>query len=61
MPKEKSCTHPEEHQQHLCELEKRLTRAELNLLRKNPKYVCATCGGKVNQGRNLCVPKKLKG
>ncbi|MFA5516320.1 MAG: hypothetical protein WDA20_08530 [Desulfuromonadales bacterium] len=60
MPKEKSCTHPEEHHQHLCELAKRLARAELNALRKDARYVCANCGDKVRQGRNLCLPKKLR-
>ncbi len=58
--REKSCTHPEAHHQHLCELESRLSRAELNELRKDPRYVCANCGGKVHRGCNLCVPRKLR-
>ncbi len=60
MTEEKTCNHPEEHEQHLCQLKKRLSRSELNDLRKNPKYVCTGCGGRVDRGGNLCLPKRIK-
>jgi hypothetical protein len=60
MAKEQSCTHPEEHHLHLCELKPRLPKSELDLLLKNPKYVCANCGGRTNCGRNLCMPKRIR-
>lgn len=60
MAAERSCTHPEEHHLHLCELKVRLPKSELEPLLKNPKYVCAICGGRVNRGRNLCVPKRIR-
>ncbi len=55
-----TCKKPEEHHLHLCELNTRLSKAELAELHKNPKYVCANCGGRVHSGRNLCVPKRIR-
>lgn len=60
MANERSCTHPEEHHLHLCELKARLPKSELDPLLKNPKYVCANCGGRTNRGGNLCMPKRIK-
>ena len=60
MGRERSCNHPEEHQEHLCELMDRLPKAELDALKKNPRYVCANCGGRVHSGRNLCLPRRIK-
>lgn len=60
MAEERSCTHPGEHHQHLCELKMHLPKSELDPLLKNPKYVCANCGGRVNRGRNLCLPRRIK-
>lgn len=60
MAKEQSCPHPEEHHLHLCELKNRLPKSELDLLLKNPKFVCANCGGRTTRGRNLCVPKRIR-
>ena len=60
MTKDRTCTHPEEHHLHLCELKTRLSKSELDPLLKNPKYVCATCGGRVHQGRNLCAPIRIR-
>lgn len=60
MRRETSCAHPAEHHLHLCELKVRLPKAELDLLMKNPKYVCANCGGRTTHGRNLCLPQKIR-
>ncbi len=60
MSRDIPCKKPAEHQQHLCVLEKRLSRADLAALKKNPQYVCANCGGRVNRGKNLCVPKRIR-
>jgi hypothetical protein len=55
-----SCTRPQEHHLHLCELRSSLSRAELNVLMQNPKYVCANCGDRMHSGRNLCIPKRIR-
>lgn len=60
MARELSCKKPDEHHMHLCSLKTRLPEGELALLRKNPKYVCAICGGRVDRGRNLCAPKRIR-
>ena len=60
MAEEKSCDKPEEHHLHLCELKISAPHAEVAKLCKNPKYVCANCGGRTNRGRNLCRPNALK-
>lgn len=60
MEKDGSCTRPEEHHLHLCELKGRLPKGELAPLLKNPKFVCANCGGRTGSGRNLCDPKRIK-
>jgi hypothetical protein len=60
MERNLTCKKPNEHHMHLCSLKTRLPESELALLVKNPKYVCAICGGRVNRGRNLCAPKRIR-
>jgi hypothetical protein len=60
MARELSCKKPHEHHLHLCSLKTHLPENELALLRKNPKYVCAICGGRVDRGLNLCAPKRIR-
>jgi len=60
MAEDSFCDKPEEHHLHLCELKRTAPKAEVATLCKNPKYVCANCGGRTNRGRNLCRPKRLK-
>jgi len=55
-----TCKHPEQHHLHLCVLSTRLNRAELAALVRSPRYVCANCGSRTRNGKNLCQPKKIR-
>jgi len=60
MKKNSACKHPEQHASHLCVLSARLDKKALSSYTSNPRYVCANCGGRTHEGKNLCVPKRLK-
>jgi len=54
------CKHPEQHHHHLCVLGSKLSKSELSSYVKDPRYLCANCGGRTHEGKNLCNPKKIR-
>ena len=57
---ENDCTNPEEHcELHMCQLKSTELNDEINKLYEDPKFVCTSCGVKVNKEENLCNPKPL--
>ncbi|MBW2451133.1 MAG: hypothetical protein JRE16_08695 [Deltaproteobacteria bacterium] len=60
MTDQKDCLKPEEHYElHMCQLKAKEMHERIEELYKDPKFVCAFCGAKVNRQENLCNPKPL--
>lgn len=60
MAEQNDCLNPEEHcELHVCQLKANEMHARIEELYKDPKFVCAYCGSKVNKAENLCNPKPL--
>jgi len=49
----------EGHDQHLCELRKRMTLDQYRNLIREAKYFCQHCGRSAAKSENLCFPEKI--
>lgn len=49
----------EGHDQHLCELRKKLNLGEYKDLLREAKYFCQHCGRAAKNSGNLCFPEKI--
>jgi len=49
----------EGHDQHLCELRKRMTLDQYRNLIREAKYFCQHCGRSATKSENLCFPEKI--
>jgi len=57
---EHSCDNPEEHCDfHACQLTATVRNPEIDKMFENPRFVCANCGVKVHDAKNVCRPKEL--
>ncbi len=50
------CTNPENHKTHICELTKAGKLEEIEMLQKNPRFICNNCGVKSDKEGALCAP-----
>ncbi len=49
----------EGHDQHLCELRKKMSLEEYKNFIRDAKYVCQHCGRAAMNSENLCFPEKI--
>jgi len=54
-----SCTCPEKHSGHMCELLEHNEVTALDHIMRNPTVHCADCGAKANSAEYVCVPEPL--
>ncbi len=58
-PREHSCTRPEEHPKHLCELKKLRLSADIVKRTAAPAFVCHNCNALADRAEDLCNPGAL--
>lgn len=59
MGKKESCEKPDYHEMHMCKLLKKGYMEEIDRRSRRPTVVCAKCGAKADEGRDLCQPRPL--
>lgn len=59
MGKKDECETPKYHDMHMCKLRKKGLMEEIDRRSDRPAVVCAKCGARANEGRDLCQPRPL--
>ncbi len=60
MGKKKPVCNPDEHREHLCELERDGEWEILQCVTTDPRVQCENCGGQAHSARNVCMPADIE-
>lgn len=60
MGKKKPVCNPDEHREHICELERDGEWEILQCVTTGPKVRCENCGAQANSAKNVCMPADLE-
>lgn len=55
----KTNCNPDEHREHICELERDGDWETLKCVTADPKVRCENCGAEAHSARNVCMPAAL--